>query len=201
MKTANGAELDPVFAAIAEHKRLIKGSNRLEDSFRTARAKAEKRYGKWIRAPNPGEWPGEAIVSPFYDQWNRADAAERKAAMRMARTKPTTTSGAAAMIAHASRELEAASDSIEDWLPVALKTVAAALVRMEAALCCAFAIASGSSARFAASCAGCARGAGARRGAKMTPEKPTPRRRPWLVTPKVPPGGSSANLPGAMLRL
>jgi hypothetical protein len=51
----------------------------------------------------------------------------------MARTKPTTTSGAAAMIAHASRELEAASDSIEDWLPVALKTVAVALVRMEAA--------------------------------------------------------------------
>jgi hypothetical protein len=36
---------------------------------------------------------------------------------------------------------------------------------------------------------------------QMTPEKPTPRRRPWLVTPKVPPGGSSANLPGAMLRL
>ena len=84
-------------------------------------------------APLPGEWPGEATVRPFYDQWNRADTAERQAAMRMARTKPTTTSGAAAMIAHASRELEAASDSIEDWLPVALKTVAVALVRMEAA--------------------------------------------------------------------
>jgi hypothetical protein len=76
-----------------------------------------------------GEWPGEAIVSPIFDQWNRADAAERKAATRMARTKPTTPAGAAALLAHARREFVAASDSIDDWLPVALKTVA----RMEAA--------------------------------------------------------------------
>ena len=44
-----------------------------------------------MRTPNPGE----AIVSPVYDRWNRA---ERKAAIRMARRKPTTISGAAAMI-------------------------------------------------------------------------------------------------------
>ena len=39
---ANGAELDPVSAAITEHKVLIKESDRLEDSFMTAMAKAEK---------------------------------------------------------------------------------------------------------------------------------------------------------------
>src|ERR1700731_3430068 len=49
---ANGAELDPVFAAITEHKVLIKESDRLEDSFMTAMAKAEKKYGKWARAPD-----------------------------------------------------------------------------------------------------------------------------------------------------
>jgi hypothetical protein len=41
-QAANGAELDPVFAAIAEHKALIKESNRIEESCRTLRAEAEK---------------------------------------------------------------------------------------------------------------------------------------------------------------
>ena len=53
------AAIDPVFAAIAEHKVLTRELNRLEGSCKTARAKAEKRYGKWERTPNPGEWPGE----------------------------------------------------------------------------------------------------------------------------------------------
>jgi hypothetical protein len=128
-KTRNctSAELDPIFAAIAEHKMLIKGSNRLEKSCGTARDKAKKRYGEWIRAPNPREWPGEAIVKPLYDRWNRAARAERKAAMRMARTKPTTAAGAAAMLTHARREINRDSESAEDWVTIALKTVAAAL--------------------------------------------------------------------------
>src|ERR1700730_8172900 len=90
---ANGAKLDPIFAAIAEHKMLIKESNRLEKSCCTARDKAEKIHGEWIRAPAPGAWPGEAIVSPFYDRWNRACRAERKVAIRMARTIPVTMAG------------------------------------------------------------------------------------------------------------
>ena len=109
---ANGAELDPVFAAITEHKVLIKESDRLEDSFMTAMAKAEKKYGKWARAPDHHSWPGEATVSPFYDRWNRAGYAECKAAMRMARTKPTTLTGAAAMIDHTRREIVAGSDNV-----------------------------------------------------------------------------------------
>ena len=55
---ANGAELDPVFAAITEHKVLIKESDRLEDSFMTAMAKAGKKYGKWARAPDHRSWAG-----------------------------------------------------------------------------------------------------------------------------------------------
>ena len=52
----------------------------------------------------------------------------------MARTKPTTISGAAAMIAHIRREIEAGSEEDwEDWVPTALKTVTDALGRMEAA--------------------------------------------------------------------
>jgi hypothetical protein len=53
----------------------------------------------------------------------------------MARTKPTTIPGAAALIAHTRREIKAASDreNWEDWVPTALKTVADALGRMEAA--------------------------------------------------------------------
>jgi hypothetical protein len=131
---ANGAAIDPAFAAIAEHKTLIKESSRLEESFRAARAKAEKKYGKWTPAPDSGEWPGEATTSPLYDRWNRAVYAQEQGGMRMARTKPATVAGAAAMVDHARRDLEAPSDGhYGDWVTIALKTVAAALVRMEAA--------------------------------------------------------------------
>jgi hypothetical protein len=125
---ANGGELDPIFAAIAEHKMLTKESNRLEAAASAARDKAEKRYGEWIRAPNPGEWPGESIVRPLYALWHRAGRAESKAAMRMARVSPTTTSGAAATIVHALHAIKTGSkEDWEDWLPIALKTAAAAL--------------------------------------------------------------------------
>jgi len=124
---ANGAELDPVFAAITEHKVLIKESDRLEDSFMTAMAKAEKKYGKWARAPDHHSWPGEATISPFYDRWNRADRAER-----MARVEPTTISGAAALIAPRREIVARSAERAEDWLVTALKTAASALTRMEA---------------------------------------------------------------------
>jgi hypothetical protein len=127
-------EPDPVFAAIGEHKALTRESSRLEKSCRIAQDKAEKRYGKWERTPNPREWPGETTVTPFYVRCNRAGRAERKAAMRMARTKPTTLAGVAAMITHARREIKMGSEEDwEDWVPTALKTIADALGRKVAA--------------------------------------------------------------------
>jgi hypothetical protein len=131
---ANGAGVDPVFAEISNYKALIKESSRFEESFRAAKAKAEKKYGKWTPAPNSGEWPGEATISPLYDRWNRAVYAREKAAMRMARVKPTTQAGAAAMVNHARREIEAPSDGhYGAWVTIALKTAASALARMGAA--------------------------------------------------------------------
>jgi hypothetical protein len=49
----------------------------------------------------------------------------------MARTKPTTISGAAALIAHTRHEIKTGSEQDwEDWVTTALKTVADALTRM-----------------------------------------------------------------------
>lgn len=124
--------IDPVFAAIAEHKTRTKESNRLEAAACTARDKAEKKHGEWIGCRRSGDWLGEATVRPFYDRWNRAVRAENKAAMRLARTRPVTKAGAAAMIVHIQRATARAFE-IEDWVPIALKTVADALNRMEAA--------------------------------------------------------------------
>ena len=129
---ANGSEPDPAFAAIAEHKSLTKELNRLERSYRIARGKAEKKHGEWTPAPKPGEWPGETIVTPFYDRWTRAIDAERKAAIRMARTIPTTHAGVEAMIHHAHQAVvtDRAAREVDwrDWVPTMLKTVGAALV-------------------------------------------------------------------------
>jgi hypothetical protein len=122
---ANGAEPDPVFAAIGEHKALTRESSRLEESCWTVRAEAEKKYGEWISAPN--DWPGKTTVTPFYDRWHRAANAERKAAMRMARTKPTTLAGVAALVAYTRRDMMKNPSELSDWIPIALKTVAAAL--------------------------------------------------------------------------
>ena len=132
-RKAPAAPVDPVFAAIAGHRALIKEARRLEDSCRTVRAKAEKRYGKWTRAPHSGEWPGETIVSPFYDRWHRVSEFEYKAARRLARTVPTSPAGAAALIVHVRRTLKTVPE-VEwmDWVPLALKTVAAALLPYDA---------------------------------------------------------------------
>ena len=124
-REAPAAAIDPVFAAIAEHKVLTRESNRLEESCWTVRAEAEKKYGEWISAPN--DWPGKTTVTPFYDRWHRAANAERKAAMRMARTKPTTLAGAAALVAYTRRDMMKDPSELSGWIPIALKTVAAAL--------------------------------------------------------------------------
>jgi hypothetical protein len=113
MTTKPKSAVDPIFAAIAEHEALIKETNRLEDSYRIAKAKAES----------------EAIVSPFYDRWNRACRAERKVAIRVARTIPATRAGVEAMIHHAHQAIETDREvDWRDWVPTVLKTVSRALV-------------------------------------------------------------------------
>ena len=42
LKTANGAEVDPIFAAIAEHKMLVREYIRYRNNSEAGRAKAEK---------------------------------------------------------------------------------------------------------------------------------------------------------------
>jgi hypothetical protein len=118
-------EFDPVLAAISEHQALVREARRLEKSYKIARAKAEKKHGEWTQ----GEWPGETTISPFYDRWNRACRDESKAAIRMARTEPTTRSGAAALIDHVRCEIDRDYESAKDWVTPALKTVVAALAR------------------------------------------------------------------------
>jgi hypothetical protein len=132
-RKATAADIDPIFAAINEHNALIRESDRLEKSYNTARDKAEKKHGKW-NLENLHKWPGKAITSPFYDRWNRAETAERKAATRMARVKPTTISGVAALIVHAQHEIVARdAERLENWLVPALKTAANALAKMRVA--------------------------------------------------------------------
>jgi hypothetical protein len=76
------------------------------------------------------EWDHRAGLAPLREQEESANAAERRAAMRMARTKPATPAGAAALIAYTRRDI---MEGEVDWQMVALKTVASALARMEAA--------------------------------------------------------------------
>ncbi|MDQ6869993.1 MAG: hypothetical protein M3178_17170 [Pseudomonadota bacterium] len=73
------------------------------------------------------EWEQHAGIAPLRAQCEHASAAERRAAMRMARTKPTTPAGAAALIAYTRRDI---MEGEVDWQMVALKTAASALTRM-----------------------------------------------------------------------
>jgi hypothetical protein len=75
------------------------------------------------------EWDQRAGIAPLREQYEHSNLAERRAAMRMARTKPTTPAGAAALVSYVRREIETLG-GISEWQMPALKTVAAALVRM-----------------------------------------------------------------------
>jgi hypothetical protein len=135
-RKAPAASIDPIFAAIVERKALLREYNRCDYTYRTARDQAEKKHGWEWGAGKSMELLELAIadVKPLSDLWKRAANAERRAAMRMARTKPTTPQGAAALITHARREIvDSNCEDFDDWVPTALKTVAAALTRMEAA--------------------------------------------------------------------
>jgi hypothetical protein len=61
----------------------------------------------------------------------RTRLAEREAVMRMARTKPVTPAGAAALIDYARRDIDI-GESVIGWPTVALKTVVRALTGMNA---------------------------------------------------------------------
>src|ERR1700730_8645265 len=88
----NGAEPDPVFAAIAEHKVLIRKYIRCRNNSEAARSKAEIKLGKSLQGAALMTAAAEETMLE-YNQFSRASKAERIAGMRMARTKPTTTPG------------------------------------------------------------------------------------------------------------
>jgi hypothetical protein len=93
----------------------------IEKEYRDAKARlaAAERAGP--------EWDQRAGIAPLRKQHERASDADHKASMRVARTKPTTLAGEAALINYARRDLSGA-----DWQIVALKTAAVALARIEA---------------------------------------------------------------------
>jgi hypothetical protein len=89
----------------------------VEKDYRDAKARlaAAERAGV--------EWDHRAGIAPLREQYERANAAERRAAMRMARTKPTTLAGAAALIAYTRRDI---MEGEVDWQMVALRAFAVA---------------------------------------------------------------------------
>jgi hypothetical protein len=77
------------------------------------------------------DWDYRAGVVPLREQYERANDAWREAAMRMARTKPVTPAGAAALVDYARRDIDI-GESVIGWPKVALKTVVRALTSMNA---------------------------------------------------------------------
>jgi hypothetical protein len=71
----------------------------VEKEYRDAKARegAAERAGV--------EWEHRVGIAPLREQYERANVAERRAAMRMARTKPTTPAGAAALVDYIRRDI------------------------------------------------------------------------------------------------
>jgi len=101
-----------IFALIDEHKALIKEENHL----------------KTANISKSLDMDGARLL---YDQWNSADRAVRKAGKRLARRKPRTLAGVAALLDYTRQSY---TDEINEvWAAIAFKTCAAALNRMVAA--------------------------------------------------------------------
>ena len=136
------ANPDPVLALIAEHKALERKYLCVHKIFLAARENAEKKHGVQHSHPKTArerEQFRERLSAACeetngeYGQFCRTGRAERKAGMRLARTKPTTVAGAAALIAYTQRGIVANFNSdLSDWCTIALKTVASALTRIGA---------------------------------------------------------------------
>jgi hypothetical protein len=90
------------------------------------------KIGQLVEIEPPYVWDHRAGLASLREQVESADSAERKAAMRLARTKPTTPAGAGALIAYVLQR-ERMYGGFEGWEIRALKTVAGALAKMEAA--------------------------------------------------------------------
>jgi hypothetical protein len=74
------------------------------------------------------EWYRHAGIGQLYEQYDRSGDAESEMDMRLARTKPTTPAGAAALLAHVLHEI-GDDDPPTEWQMTSLKTIAAALAR------------------------------------------------------------------------
>jgi hypothetical protein len=166
---------DPIFAAIAEHRRLFKRSYRLYDALRLAEEKAEETHGRrpwsliaWdhysaiggseiearrdalLRRPGADPkkieakyldakareqaakragtaWDKAAGLTAQQREYEQSRRAEHGATLRMARTKPTTPAGAAALLAYVKHDMEAGEIG---WHAVALGTSIMALKAM-----------------------------------------------------------------------
>ena len=77
------------------------------------------------------EWDQRAGVAPLREQFERATWEEHRAATRLARTKPDTVAGAAALLVYLTRR-ERVYGGFEGWEFRALRTAAAALTRIGA---------------------------------------------------------------------
>ncbi|MGI8567879.1 MAG: hypothetical protein ACR2KT_01720 [Methylocella sp.] len=76
-------------------------------------------------------WDERAGVAPLREQYEHTRLAEHNAAMRMARTKPTTPAGATALVDYVRRDIDIGQNTI-GWPSLALKTVGRALAGMNA---------------------------------------------------------------------
>ena len=95
------------------------GANRkqIEKEYRDAKAREAAAKSAGI------EWDKRAGLAELRDEYERARRAEHSAAMRMARTRPTTPAGIAALITFTRRDMQSGDT---EWHMAALKTAASA---------------------------------------------------------------------------
>jgi hypothetical protein len=77
-------------------------------------------------------WDHRTGIASMREQYEKALAANEKAAARMARTKPTTPAGAGALVAYIWSDIKEEID-LRNWSTIALKTVAVSLAQMNRA--------------------------------------------------------------------
>ena len=120
---------DLVYSAIEQHRKLIAESDRLYDELQKPEKVATKKHG---RRP----WPSKdrrnytaiggsevADIVPLRQLYSPTRRVETAAAICMAKTKPTTLAGAAALLDYVRHDIEIGPN----WHTVALATTAAAL--------------------------------------------------------------------------
>jgi hypothetical protein len=114
-KTKRLLRIDPIFAAIDKHRNLLKECDRLFAVI--------DRNQKTLKKQN------DRRLSSLRRQYERTLRAERTAGMRMAKIKPKTLAGAAALVAYTRADIKLGIGP--KWHLVALATVATALDDIE----------------------------------------------------------------------